>query len=76
MEAYTYSKIVDKEKICADFSLDFESSDFIIAPLIYVQEDFKTQIEIVKPLINALEEPVEIFFWEYKTGKYLIEKIL
>ena len=76
MEAYTYSKIVDKEKLCADFSLDFKSSDFIIAPLIYLQDDFKTQMEIVKPLRDVLGEPVEIFFWEYEAGKYLIEKIM
>ena len=76
LEAYTYSKIVNRQKLCKDFSLNYESSDFIIAPLIYVQDDFKTQIEIVKPLINALDETVEIFFWEYDSGKYLIEKII
>ncbi len=78
LEAYTYSQIIDKEKLCADFNLPLEKEDnneFIIAPLVYKDNHFENQLEFVKPLINALDTPVEIFVWGYKAGKYTIENM-
>ena len=78
LEAYTYSQIIDKEKLCADFNLPLEKEDnneFIIAPLVYKDNHFENQLEFVKPLINALDTPVEIFVWGYKAGKYTIESM-
>ena len=78
LEAYTYSQIINKEKLCADFNLPLEKEDnneFIIAPLVYKDNHFENQLEFVKPLINALDTPVEIFVWGYKAGKYTIENM-
>ena len=73
LEAYTYYKIVDRKKICADFSQDFDNCDFVIAPLVYKSDDFINQLNFVKPLINILDIPVELFTWEYISGEYKIE---
>ena len=76
LEAYTYSKIIDKEKLCADFNLPLEKEDnneFIIAPLVYKDNHFENQLEFVKPLVKVLDIPVEIFVWGYNAGKYTIE---
>lgn len=78
LEAYTYSKIIDKEKLCADFNLPLEKEDnneFIIAPLVYKDNHFENQLEFVKPLVKVLDIPVEIFVWGYKSGKYTIESM-
>lgn len=75
LEAYTYSKIIDKEKLCKDFSLPYKKDEFIIAPLVHKGDGFETQLEYVRPLIKVLDIPVEIFVWEYKAGKYSIKKL-
>ena len=77
LEAYTYSKIVDKEKLCKDFSMPipFEKNDFIIAPLVYKDDGFENQLAFVQPLIKALGIYVEIFVWDYKSGKYSISRL-
>ncbi|MBO7122657.1 MAG: hypothetical protein J6V90_05190 [Treponema sp.] len=78
LEAYTYSKIIDKEKLCADFNLPLEKEDnneFIIAPLVYKDNHFENQLEFVKPLVKVLDIPVEIFVWGYKDSKYTIESM-
>lgn len=78
LEAYTYSQIIDKEKLCADFNLPLEKEDnneFIIAPLVYKANHFEKQLEFVKPLIKALDAPVEMFVWGYKDSKYTIESM-
>ncbi len=78
LEAYAYSKIIDKEKLCADFNLPLEKEDnneFIIAPLVYKDNHFENQLEFVKPLVKVLDIPVEIFVWGYKAGKYTIESM-
>lgn len=77
LEAYTYSKTIDKQKMCKDFSLplSFDNNSFIIAPLVYKNDGFENQLEFVKPLVKALNTPVEIFCWGYKAGKYTIESM-
>ncbi len=78
LEAYTYSKIIDKEKLCADFNLPLEKEDnneFIIAPLVYKNDGFENQLEFVKHLVKVLDIPVEFFVWGYKAGKYTIESM-
>ncbi len=75
LEAYTYSKIIDKAKLCKDFSLPYKKDEFIIAPLVHKGDGFETQLEYVRPLIKVLDIPVEIFVWEYKAGKYSIKKL-
>ena len=81
LEAYTYSKIVNKEKLCSDFDLPFKDPknpyaeyDFAIAPLMYKSCDIKKELKDVDPLINALDVPVEIFTWKYYSGKYVIRE--
>ena len=77
LEAYTYSKTIDKQKLCKDFSLPlpFDDNEFIIAPLVYKGNHFEKQLEFVKPLVKVLDIPVEIFVWGYKAGKYTIESM-
>ena len=75
LEAYTYSKIINKEKLCRDFSISQKEKDFVIAPLVYKADGFEKQLEFVKPLIKVLDISVEIFVWDYKSGKYVIEKM-
>ena len=75
LEAYTYSKIVCKKKLCNDFNVSFENCEFIIAPLVYKLDHFEKQLEYVMPLVEKFDCPVEFFVWDYKEGKYLIEKM-
>lgn len=75
LEAYTYSKIVDKEKLYKDFSLPLLDNLFVIAPLVYKKSDAITQVDILEPLIRKLEIPIEIFVFDYSRSKYSIEKI-
>ncbi len=73
LEAYTYSRIIDKEKLCKDFSLVYDKCDFVIAPLVYKLDGFEQQMKVVEPLINSLGIPVEIFTWEHNSDGYRIE---
>ena len=75
LESYTYSKTIDKVKLCKDFSLPYKKDEFVIAPLVHKGDGFETQLEYVRPLIKVLDIPVEIFVWEYKAGKYIIKKL-
>ncbi|MCR5386030.1 MAG: hypothetical protein K6E69_02820 [Treponema sp.] len=75
LEAYTYSKIINKEKLCTDFSLPLKKNEYIIAPLVYKADGFEKQLEFVIPLLKVLDISVEIFVWEYKSGKYVIEQM-
>ena len=78
LEAYTYSKIINKDKLCDDFDIPLskkEFREFVIAPLVYKDDGFESQLEFVKPLINSLDCSIEIFVWDYKDGKYVIEKM-
>ena len=78
LEAYTYSKIINKDKLCDDFDIPLskkEFREFVIAPLVYKDGGFESQLEFVNPLIEALDCSVEIFVWDYKDGKYVIEKM-
>lgn len=75
LEAYTYSKIINKEKLCRDFSISQKEKDFVIAPLVYKADGFEKQLEFVKPLIKVLDISVEIFVWDYKKGKYSITRL-
>ena len=75
LEAYTYSKIINKEKLCTDFSLPLKKNEYIIAPLVYKADGFEKQLEFVKPLIKVLDISVEIFIWDYKKGKYSITRL-
>ena len=75
LEAYTYSKIINKEKLCRDFSISKKEKDFVIAPLVYKADGFEKQLEFVKPLIKVLDISVEIFVWDYKKGKYSITRL-
>lgn len=78
LEAYTYSKIINKDKLCDDFNIPLskkELRDFVIAPLVYKGDCFESQLEFVKPLIDSLDCSIEIFVWDYKAGKYVIEKM-
>lgn len=76
LEAYTYSKIIDKDRLCGDFDIPHNNKKdckFVIAPLVYKNDNFENQLEYVKPLIEVLGCSVEIFVWDYKDGKYEIE---
>lgn len=75
LEAYTYSKIINKEKLCEDFSLPLKKNEYVIAPLVYKADSFEKQLEFVMPFIKVLDISVEIFIWDYKNGKYVIEKM-
>ena len=78
LEAYTYSKIINKDKLCDDFNIPLskkEIREFVIAPLVYKDDGFESQLEFVEPLINSLDCSIEIFVWDYKDGKYVIEKM-
>ena len=75
LEAYTYSKIVDREKLCKDFNIPFENYEFVIAPLVFKADGFDKKLEDVMPLVEKLDCPVEFFVWDYKAGKYLIERM-
>ncbi len=75
LEAYTYSKIINKEKLCTDFSLPLKKNEYIIAPLVYKADGFEKQLEFVMPLLKVLDISAEIFVWDYKKGKYVIERI-
>ena len=79
LEAYTYFKIINKDKLCDDFDIPLskkEFREFVIAPLVYKDDGFENQLEYVKPLIEALDCSVEIFVWGYKDGKYVIGKMI
>lgn len=78
LEAYIYSKIINKDKLCDDFNIPLskkELRDFVIAPLVYKGDCFESQLEFVKPLIDSLDCSIEIFVWDYKDGKYVIERM-
>lgn len=75
LEAYTYSKTINKEKLCNDFSLPYKKDEFIIAPLVHKGDGLETQLEYVRSLIKVLDIPVEIFVWEYKADKYVIKSL-
>ncbi len=76
LEAYTYYNIVNREKLCIDFGLCVDDTDFVISPLVFKSDkEFQKDLKDVMPLINALKIPVEIFTWEYIYGKYKIESI-
>ncbi len=75
LEAYTYSKIIDKEKLCDDFPIHTLNYEFVIAPLVYYADGFEKQFEMVKLLIKSLDIHVEIFIWDYKNGNYTIETL-
>ena len=78
LEAYTYSKIINKDKLCDDFNIPLskkEFREFVIAPLVYKDDRFETQLEFVKPLIDSLDCSIEFFVWGYKYGKYVIERM-
>ncbi len=77
LEAYTYSKIINQENLCKDFSLPTpcQKNEFVIAPLVYKRNGFENQMVFVMPLVKALGIHVEIFVWDYKSGKYIIEKM-
>lgn len=78
LEAYTYSKIINKDKLCDDFNIPLskkEFREFVIAPLVYKDDRFETQLEFVKPLIDSLDCPIEFFVWGYKYRKYVIERM-
>ena len=75
LESFTYSKIIDKEKLCKDFSLDYDNCEFVVAPLEYKFDGFEKQLEIVEPLINSLGIHVEIFTWEHNPNGYRIESL-
>ncbi len=78
LEAYTYFKIINKDKLCDDFNIPLskkEFREFVIAPLVYKDDRFETQLEFVKPLIDSLDCSIEFFVWGYKYGKYVIERM-
>ena len=78
LEAYTYSKIINKDKLCDDFNIPLskkEFREFVITPLVYKGDGFESQLEFVKPLIDSLDCSIEIFVWDYKDGKYVIERM-
>ena len=79
LEVYTYSKIIDKEKLCKDFSLVYDNCEFVVAPLVYKFDGFEKQLEIVEPLINSLrislDTSVELFTWFYESGEYVITSV-
>ena len=78
LEAYTYSKIINKDKLCDDFDIPLSKKgfrEFVIAPLVYKDDGFESQLEFVKPLIDSLDCSIEIFVWDYKAGKYVIEEM-
>ena len=75
LEAYTYSKIINREKLCKDFNVSFEDSEFVIAPLVYKSDGFEKQLKYVMPLVEKLDCLVEFFVWDYKAGKYMIERM-
>ena len=75
LEAYTYSKTINREKLCKDFNVSFEDCEFVIAPLVYKSDGFEKQLKYVMPLVEKLDCPVEFFVWDYKAGKYLIERM-
>ena len=76
LEAYTYSKIIDKVKFCNDFHLPFENNEFVVAPLVYKNDGYEKQLEYVMPLVNKLECSVEFFTWDFKSGEPIIEKMI
>ena len=76
LEAYTYYNIVNREKLCMDFGLYADDTDFVISPLVFKSDkEFQKDLKDVLSLINALKIPVEIFAWEYISGKYKIESM-
>ncbi|MBO4508310.1 MAG: hypothetical protein J5747_06685 [Spirochaetaceae bacterium] len=75
LEAFTYSKTIDKKKLCKDFSLFYDNCEFVVAPLVYKFDGFEKQLEIVEPLINLLGIQVEIFTWEHNSNGYRIESL-
>ena len=71
LEAYTYSKIVNTEKLFNDFGI-FEKSKLIISPLVFKDDESVKQLELLTPLLKKLNTKLKCFIWEYSSGKYKI----
>ena len=71
LEAYTYSKIVNKEKLFNDFGIN-ANSKLIISPLVYKTDECAKQSELLEPLLKKLNTDLKCFIWEYSSGEYKI----
>ena len=75
LEAYTYLKVVDKDKLLKDFGLPEDTEIKACAFVFYGKEQYKEMQEDRKNLKELIEKlEIEVIYLEEKDGEYSIVK--
>ena len=75
LEAYTYLKVVDKDKLLKDFGLPKDTKIKACAFVFYGKEQYKEMQEDRKNLKELIEKlEIEVIYLEEKDGEYSIVK--